>query len=140
MNQIDIILKHFKEWHKNMGLRFLWFASDGEAEELYPNIKPEYDSDTAFFKALEVMLNSGDQCLYYNLNSEEPSKNGEHLTATPQEQLNMLKQVWIGKIKMDEMDEENGYLGWYFLMYCPYSLAHKTYDEQGQFIKWWHAE
>lgn len=37
---------------------------------------------------------------------------------------------------MDKMDEENGYLGWYFLMFFPYSLAHKIYDEHENFLKW----
>ena len=140
MNQIEAILTVFDEWHENMGLQYLWYSCDDEFQRTYPNISIEYDPDTAFFKALEEMLNSGDQCLFYNLNSEDPSRDGEQLTTTPQKQLQMLKEVWIGKEAMDRMDKEEGYLGWYFLMYCPYSLAHKIYNEKGQFIKWWHAE
>ncbi|MEB3768403.1 hypothetical protein [Acinetobacter sp. MD2] len=141
MNQIDAALKHFKEWHPNMGLKYLWFTCDGEMdEENYPDIKFEYDPDTAFFKALKILLDSEDKCLFYNLNSEDPSRDGEHLTCSPEEQFALLKKVWVGKEEMDKMDEENGYLGWYFLILCPYSLAHKIYDENGNFIKWWHAE
>lgn len=140
MNQIYAILKIFQEWHEHMGLEYLWYSSNDELIEFYPDIELEYDPDTAFFKALEVLLKSGDKCLFYNLNNGDPSRDGEHLTVTPEEQVALLKEVWVGKAEMDKMDEANGYLGWYFLIHCPYSLAHKVYDENNNFIKWWHAE
>lgn len=140
MNQTSAILKIFQEWHQNMGLSYLWDATDYELTKFYPELELEYDPDTAFFKALEILLKSGDKCLFYNLNSEDPSRDGEHLTCSPEEQLTLLKKVWVGKEEMDRMDEENGYSGWYFLIFCPYSLAHKIYDENGKFIKWRHAE
>lgn len=140
MNQIHATLKVFQEWHENMGLRDLWFSCDAEVQAFYPDLEMEYESDTAFFKALEVLLESGDQCLFYNLNHEDQSKDGQHLSGTPSEQLSLLKKVWVGKVEMDKMDDENGFLGWYFLLFCPYSLAHKIYDENDVFLRWWHAE
>lgn len=141
MNQIDAVLKHFKEWHPKMGLQYLWYSCDGEMDsEDYPEVNFVYSPESAFFKALEILLESGDQCLFYNLNSEDPSKDGELLTVSPLEQLEMLRKVWIGKEAMDKMDEENEYLGWYFLVHIPYSIAHKIYDEHGNFLEWWYAE
>ncbi|WP_212749615.1 hypothetical protein [Acinetobacter sp. ANC 3929] len=61
----------------------------------------------------------------------------DQLTYSPEEQLVLLKEEWVSKA---EMDKENSYLGWYFLIFCPYSLAHKIYDENGNFLKWCHAE
>jgi len=103
MNQIDIILKHFKEWHPYAGIEYLWYSCDGEMDdENYPDVKFEFDPDTAFFMALE-----------------------------------RLKEIWIGKEKMDKLDEEHGYLGWYFLSICPYSLTQKMFDEDGNFLRWY---
>lgn len=59
-----------------------------------------------------------------------------HLTGSPKVQLTLLKKVWVGKAEMDKIDEENDYLGWIFLIFCPYSLAHKIYDDNGDFLKW----
>lgn len=141
MNQIDAIIYNLKKYNLTMGLADLWFACNSDAvKEDHPNISIEYDPEAAFFKALLVLLESGDWCLFYTLNSQEPSLDGEHLTGSPQEQITLLKQAWVGKAEMDKMDEENGYLGWYFLIHCPYSLAHKIYDESGYFLKWCHAE
>ena len=140
MNQIEAILNHFEEYSRYMGLNYLWDISDTILKREYPDIEIQYDPDTAFFKSLEVMLNSGNQCLFHNLNGEDPSRDGELLTCSPTEQIKLLKKVWIGKEAMDKMDEENGYLGWWFLNYVPYSLAHKVFDESGQFVKWWHSE
>ncbi|MCU4337341.1 hypothetical protein [Acinetobacter dispersus] len=141
MNQIDAIIYNLKKYNLTMGLDDLWFACNSDAVmEDYPDISIEYDPGTAFFKALFVLLESGDWCLFYTLNSHEPSLDGEHLRGSPQEQITLLKQAWVGKAEMDKMDEENGYLGWYFLIHCPYSLAHKIYDKNGCFFKWCHAE
>ncbi|WP_228143420.1 hypothetical protein [Acinetobacter radioresistens] len=63
-----------------MGLEYLWYASDDELTKFYPELMLGYDADTAFFKALEILLKSGDKYLFYNLNSKEPSKDGEHLS------------------------------------------------------------
>ena len=138
MNQIDAILKQFKTWYSFMDLRHLWYCCDGEIEdnEDYPDVIFEYDPETAFFMALERLLKSGNECLTYNLNSEDSLRDGERLTCSPDEQLALLKEVWIGKEKMDQLDEENGYLGWYFLNIIPYSVIHKKYNENGNFLKW----
>lgn len=140
MNQINTILKIFQESHGNSGLRDLWFCCDGEVQAIYPDLKIDFDPDAAFFIVLEILLKSGNQCLFYNLNYKDSSRDGEHLDASPEEQIELLKKVWVGKELMDKMDDENGYLGWFFLIHCPYSLAHKIYDENGVLLKWWHAE
>ena len=137
MNQIDAILKHFKQWHSFMDLIYLWDTCSYEVDsEDYPDVIFEYDPETAFFIALERLLKSGNECLTYNLNSEDPSRDGERLTCSPDEQLALLKEVWISKEEMDKLDKEKGYLGWYFLVICPYSLTHKKYDENGNFLEW----
>lgn len=137
MNQIDAILKHFKEWHPYTGIDYLWCSCDGEMDnEDYPDVKFEYNPDTAFFMALERLLKSGDACLFYSGCTEHP-KRGERLTESPDEQLVLLKEIWIGKEKMDKLDEEHGYLGWYFLAICPYSLTQRMYDEDGSFLRWY---
>jgi hypothetical protein len=137
MNQIDTILKYFEKNYYYMDLVYLWDCCDSEVDkEDYPDVTFEYDPDTAFFMVLERLLKSGDHCLIYNLNSEDPSRDGERLTCSPDEQLALLKEVWIGKEKMDQLDEENGYLGWYFLNIIPYSVIHKKYNENGNFLKW----
>ncbi|MCH7312795.1 hypothetical protein [Acinetobacter sp. ANC 3882] len=141
MNQIEVIIHLFQKNSLIKGVGCLWWYACNNAliQDKHPNTKIEYDSNSAFFKALEILLNCGDYCLFYTLNSEDPLRDGEHLSELPQEQLELLQRVWIDKEAMDKMDEENGYLGWYFLIYCPYSLAHKIYDENGNFIRWHHA-
>ncbi|USA46435.1 hypothetical protein NDN11_17405 [Acinetobacter sp. C26M] len=137
MNQIDAILKHFKEWHPFMGIEYLWHSCDGEMDsEDYPDVKFEYDPDTAFFMALERLLKSGEACLFYVSCTEHPKKS-ELLTESPDSQITLLKNAWIGKEEMDKLDKEHDYLGWYFLVHCPYSLIQKQYDEHGNFLRWY---
>lgn len=137
MNQINAILKHFKEWHPNMGLQYLWDTCDGEMDsENYPEVIFEYDPDTAFFNALEILLKKGDCCLAYGDVTEDRALIGTVVKELPEKQLEMLKSVWVGKEEMDRMDRENDYLGWYFLVHCPYLLACRKYDSQGNFIEW----
>jgi hypothetical protein len=148
MNQIEAILKVFIEEHSFMGLSYLWLECDNNGFLEAPTIlefrskqqiQIEYDPDTAFFKVLQILLEGGQCCLYHNLNGEDPSRDGEHLNSSPIEQVAMYKKAWIGKQAMDEMDEENNYMGWWFLVHAPYSLAWRRPNEQGE-LKWWHAE
>lgn len=67
----------------------------------------------------------------------EHPKRGKRLTESPDEQLALLKEIWIGKEKMDKLDEEHVYLGSYFLSICPYSLTQKMYDEDGSVLRWY---
>jgi hypothetical protein len=148
MSQIDLILKYFIEDSEFSGLRSLWFECDNqdfrEASTILESrsnqqIIIEYDPDTAFFKVLLILLEGGQCCLYHNLNGEDPSRDGEHLNSSPIEQVAMYKKAWVGKQAMDAMDEENNYMGWWFLNYARYSLAWRRPNEQGE-LKWWHAE
>lgn len=136
MNQVELILKTFQEYEFKEGLDDLFYLCGNFLKEIYPEIMLEYDQDTAFFNTLKILLDSGDSSLFYNLNYEDPSKDGELLSGNAQEQIKQLQLVWIGSLDINKMDEENDYIGWYFLIYCPYGLAHKIYDEDGNFERW----
>lgn len=136
MNQLELILKTFHEYEFKEGLDDLFYLCGDFLKEIYPVIKLEYDQDTALFKVLKILLESGDISLFYNLNYEDPSRDGELLIGTAEEQIKQLQQVWIGSFAINKMDEENDYIGWYFLMHCPYALAHKIYNENGNFERW----
>jgi len=105
-------------------------------KEIDPEVKIEDDQDTAFFKVLKILLESGDISLFYNLNYEDSFRDGELLLGSAQEQIEQLQQVWIGSFAIHQMDQKNNYLGWFFLIHCPYALAHKLYDEDGKFTRW----
>ncbi|PTV44756.1 DUF596 domain-containing protein [Acinetobacter pittii] len=136
MNQLELILKTFQEYEFKEGLDDLFYLSGNLLKEIYPTIMLEYNQDTAFFMALKTLLESGDISLFYNLNFEDLSRDGELLTGSAEEQIKQLKQVWIGSDAINKMDEENNYIGWYFLIQCPYALAHKIYDKDGNFERW----
>jgi len=136
MNQLELILKTFHEYEFKEGLDDLFYLCGDFLKEIYPVIKLEYDQDTALFKVLKILLESGDISLFYNLNYEDPSRDGELLIGTAEEQIKQLQQVWIGSFAINKMDEENDYIGWYFLMHYPYALAHKIYNENGNFERW----
>lgn len=104
MNIIENMLKWNFRYELYGGLSNLWLLANGGLQYLYPDSLLEYDAEIVFFEALEVMLKSGNQCLFHNLNGEDPSRDGEHLTGSPTEQIALLKKVWIGKEAKDQQD------------------------------------
>lgn len=136
MKQIELILKTFNEYEFKEGLDDLFYLSGEFLKEIYPTTILEYEQDIAFFMALKSLLDSGNISLFYNLNYEDSSKDGKLLIGTTEEQIKQLQQVWIGSDAINKMDEENDYIGWYFLTHCPYALAHKIYDKNGNFERW----
>lgn len=136
MSQLELILKTFHEYEFKEGLDDLFYLCGNFLKEIDPEVKIEDDQDTAFFKVLKILLESGDISLFYNLNYEDSFRDGELLLGSAQEQIEQLQQVWIGSFAIHQMDQKNNYLGWFFLIHCPYALAHKLYDEDGKFTRW----
>lgn len=140
MKQLELILKTFHEYEFKEGLDVLFYLCGNFLKEIDPKVKLEYGQDVSFFKVLKILLESGDISLFYNLNSADPSRDGELLLGSPKEQIEQLQQVWIGSFAIHQMDQKNNYLGWYFLIHCPYALAHKLYDEDGKFVRWLYTD
>lgn len=106
MNQLELILKTFHEYEFKEGLDDLFYLYGNFLKEIDPEVKLEYKQDIAFFKALKILLESGDISLFYNLNYKESSRDGELLLGSPQEQIEQLQQVWLGSFAIHQMDQK----------------------------------
>lgn len=133
MKSIDITKKishTFLNQCGGMDLSYLWDVALGyynwidELDKL-PN---DYNSEEYFFKSLKYLL---DNKLCKLRSDSECLSNAEIEKLTPDKQLSLVKEIWVGKEEMDRLDQENQYAGWWFLTSCPYYLAHKKIDENG---------
>lgn len=130
MNQVDTIVNVFLTRCTGLGLDYLWNISNHGWRYDYKDIPTLYNEETAFFLALEYLL-THQKC---RLRSNGEIYNNEDIEQmSPQCQLNLVKEIWIGKNKMDRMDEENECLNWWFLVYCPYYLSHRIINKNGKY-------
>lgn len=114
-----------------MDLSYLWDVTLGYynwIEKLEEPLNSNYNTEQYFFEALKYLL---DNKLCKLRSNSESLPNTQMETLTPEEQLNLVKEIWVGKKEMDRLDQENHYIGWWFLTSCPYYLAHKRIDEKG---------
>lgn len=126
-----IIAQTFLNKCGGMDLSYLWDVALGcydWMETLEEPLNNNYNSEQYFFEALKYLLDN--QLCKLRSNSES-LPNTQMETLTPEEQLNLVKEIWVGKKEMDKLDQENQYVGWWFLTSCPYYLAHKRIDEKG---------
>lgn len=132
MKQIELIIHTFLNHHFASELYFLWDVVCGVSEN---RIQPPceeiiYDNETAFFLALEFLLAQNYCRLITNDGGKEIDDEIAKMDAKQACQL--LKDVWMGEEAMNKLDEENEYLGWWFVVLCPYNIVHRYTDESGE--------
>lgn len=131
MKQIELIIHTFVNHYFASELFFLWDVvwAVGESR-IQPCEEIVYDNETAFFLALELLLAQNYCRLITNDGNEENNKKIAKMDAKQACQL--LKDVWVGEEAMNKLDKENQYVGWWFVVLCPYNLVHRYIDEYGE--------
>lgn len=135
MRSIDLtklIAQTYLDKCGGMDLSYLWdvaLGCYGWMDQLETPLNADYNPERYFFEALEHLL---DNKLCKLRSNSQSLPNAQMDKLTPKEQLSLVKEIWIGKDEMDKLDRENDYMGWWFLVHCPYYLAHKMTDEKGE--------